>query len=675
MINNLQICIYLVFIMLMGSPLQLLSEAPIKNKIESLEIELKRNKANDTNKVNILNLLAFKYYTIAPNKGMEFARRGLQLATSLNFKEGMATAYRRLGVNYWTISDFPNALKNLLNAVKINQELKDNRGLASNYNNLSLVYSGVGFYEKSLQYSFKSIELEKMLPQNKQLARYILNIANVYRDLKMWDKALEYYFQAIDMNKISQSLSINEMVYINIASSYCELKDYKKSMEYFSKAIELNQKTNDKYLNSEINVELARLSIDYNLNTNKANIIALLPDKFQSISDAIIVLNNQIPFFKEINSLKSLEFCYNQLFKANKGINNHKEALIYHEKYYQLHDSVASINTKIKINFMETEKNIEKQNNNIALKKIEAENNRITMIIAILIAILFLMGLITVVRLLFIKHRQSNILEDKNKIISEANIELEALLKELSEKQQEIENANIELQEANATKDKFFSIISHDLRSPFTGIMGLSDLIATEADNIDMDEIKTMGAAICNSAKNTYELLNGLLEWSRSQLSSVNFNPIPVNLAATCSLMIKSSVQLADAKKIKINNMIDQKLSLNCDINMYSTIIRNLLSNAIKFTHSGGTISIESKTIDNFIQISVSDTGVGMDDKVLNSLFSLDKLISNKGTNNEKGSGFGLKLCREFVEKHGGTIWAESIIGEGSKISFTLPIV
>lgn len=670
MICNRQICIYIVLIVLLIIPLQLFSEVSINDKIDSLELELSKHKADDTNKVNILNLLAFKYHTVAPGKGMEYAKLGLQISTKLGFKEGMATSYRRLGVNYWTISDFPNALKYLLLAININREMNDNRGLASNYNNLSLVYNSVGLFDKSLYYSLKSIELEEKLPQKKQLVRYILNIANVYRNLKMPDKALDNYFLAINQNKNSKSFTNDEMVHINIASTYSELKEYKKSIEYLLKAKELNQMSKDKYLNAEINLEFARLSIEFNLDTNKtkSDIMELLPEDLANISDAIFVINDQIPFFKEINSLKSLEFCYNQLFKAYKGINKHEEALIYHEKYDQLQDSVASINTKIKINFMGIE-------NGIKLKRIEAENNKLAKDVAYFVASIFFIGLIALIRLLYIKHKQSVSLEEKNKIISEANIELEALLKELSEKQLEIENANIELQEANATKDKFFSIISHDLRSPFTGIMGLSDLIATEADNIDIKEIKTMGAAICNSAKNTYELLNGLLEWSRSQLGSVNFNPIPVNLSATCSLMINSLIQLADAKKITINNMIDQKLSLNCDINMYSTIIRNLLSNAIKFTHSGGIISIESQIINDFVQISVSDTGVGMDDKVLNSLFSFEKLVSNKGTNNEKGSGFGLKLCREFVEKHGGTIWAESLLGEGSKISFTLPFI
>jgi two-component system sensor histidine kinase/response regulator len=258
-----------------------------------------------------------------------------------------------------------------------------------------------------------------------------------------------------------------------------------------------------------------------------------------------------------------------------------------------------------------------------------------------------------------------------NLAIVTARIEAQVSLKRTEAAQ---ENLLIELQKLNYDKDKFFSIISHDLRTPLTPIIGASEFIIDCIDTMSKDEIKSFAEKINNSAENLAHLLEGLLQWSGVQNGRIEYDPTEISLFELVSENIELFTANAQKKGIELLNKVSEDAYIFADRNMITSVIRNLISNSIKFTGSGGTIEISEKDSDGFKEVSVTDTGMGMTKEDSQRLFRIDILHTTSGTEKEKGTGLGLILCKEFVEKNNGRIWVESESGHGSTFKFTVPL-
>lgn len=226
---------------------------------------------------------------------------------------------------------------------------------------------------------------------------------------------------------------------------------------------------------------------------------------------------------------------------------------------------------------------------------------------------------------------------------------------------------------ANATKDKFFKIISHDLRSPFNSIIGFSELLIENENDIDNAASKEYLDIINSSAQNTLILLDNLLNWAKSQTGELCFSPEKITLSTVILETIEIKKSPAKSKTISLHYSPTNEIELYTDGNILRTVLRNLISNAIKFTNEGGHIDVLASTNQHQVEISISDNGVGMSEETIHKLFELSTNVTSLGTASEKGSGLGLVLCREFVEKLGGHIWVESEVGKGSTFKFTLP--
>jgi signal transduction histidine kinase len=231
-----------------------------------------------------------------------------------------------------------------------------------------------------------------------------------------------------------------------------------------------------------------------------------------------------------------------------------------------------------------------------------------------------------------------------------------------------------QLRDLNSTKDKLFSIIAHDLRSPFNAILGFSDILINNKKEIKAAESENYLKIINSSAKNTLTLLDNLLTWAKSQTGKIIYKPEKINLTEIVNEILKVSKSIAKIKNISLKYNQTADIEVYADVNMLNTILRNLISNAIKYSHSNGEINISAIQNKNKIEITVSDNGVGISEEIQNKLFEIDANITSSGTANEKGSGLGLILCKEFVEKHGGEIWLESELGKGSAFTFSLAI-
>jgi len=240
---------------------------------------------------------------------------------------------------------------------------------------------------------------------------------------------------------------------------------------------------------------------------------------------------------------------------------------------------------------------------------------------------------------------------------------------------QEIKIKNEELQKLNAEKDKFFSIIAHDLKTPFNSIIGFSEILVEQIMGKNYQGIEEYAGIILHSSQRAMDLLMNLMEWSRSQTGRMEFSPQYLDIDILINDATELLSDVAHQKLIAISRELPQNIRVFADKAMIDTLLRNLISNAIKFTNPGGTIIVSAEQKQDELMVTVNDNGIGINPDAMGKLFKIEESYSTKGTQNEQGTGLGLILCKEFIEKHGGKIWAESEVGKGSKFSFTIPKV
>lgn len=238
----------------------------------------------------------------------------------------------------------------------------------------------------------------------------------------------------------------------------------------------------------------------------------------------------------------------------------------------------------------------------------------------------------------------------------------------------ENKNNELKLVELNATKDKFFSIIAHDIKNPLITITGFSEFLVKSVKEKNFDEIEEYANIILQSSNKAMDLLTNLLEWAQSQSGRIVFKPQNIEVVAFINETTHLYDEVAKQKLITIKKELPGDLIIFADKHMLSTVFRNLFSNAVKFTKSGGEVVISAVLKENNVVFSLTDNGVGIAEKNINKLFRIDQSYSTQGTNNEIGTGLGLILCKEFIEKCNGKIWVESVLGVGTTFSFSLPL-
>ncbi len=255
-------------------------------------------------------------------------------------------------------------------------------------------------------------------------------------------------------------------------------------------------------------------------------------------------------------------------------------------------------------------------------------------------------------------------------------IYLDGFILDITDRKQaedEVKNINQELQKSNVEKDKLFSIIAHDLKSPMSGLLASTEMLAHPGEIVSEQEFSVLAKEMHKSARNTFDLLEDLLQWARMSQGGIDFAPESCGLDELVDMVLSTAQDMAKAKDIAIRQALAQGLTVRVDQPMVKTVIRNILFNAVKFTHRGGEIVIRARQEGQTVTVAVQDTGIGMNEQVLTSLFTLDNEKRQLGTEGEKGTGLGMVLCKQFIEQHGGEIWAESELGKGTTVFFTLP--
>lgn len=284
-------------------------------------------------------------------------------------------------------------------------------------------------------------------------------------------------------------------------------------------------------------------------------------------------------------------------------------------------------------------------------------------------------------QVLIIGNVDSNQLVEQNEIMINLNHDINNLQRQLIKEKRILESTleklnetNIELAEANATKDKFFSILAHDLRNPFNILLGFSGLLLENFRDYSQEDIETQLKFINKTAQDTFNLLEDLLLWSKSQSNRINFKPENLKFRDICDEVITNLYPMISNKniKIKIDELTD--LILFADSNMLKTVLRNLVSNAIKFSYQNSEIILKIEEAGGKALITVSDKGVGIPESIQSRLWKISEHITTQGTQKESGTGLGLLLCKDFVDKHGCNIWVESEEGKGSNFKFNMPL-
>jgi len=270
--------------------------------------------------------------------------------------------------------------------------------------------------------------------------------------------------------------------------------------------------------------------------------------------------------------------------------------------------------------------------------------------------------------------RQSIELAELNKDYIAINEKLKSNVEEVNSLNEILISKNEMLHELNATKDKFFGIIAHDLKNPFNSLLGFSNLLVENASQYTPEKVKNFAQNMNISAVQGFKLLENLLEWARLQTGNIKPNLIKVKPSQLINDVILLHQQIAKSKNIELQSVINCDDFILADKEMIKTVLRNLVSNALKFTEPEGSVKIETKSIKNNVLLEVTDNGFGIDPKHLDKLFKIDSNLSKIGTAGEKGTGLGLILCKEFVEKNNGKIWVDSELGKGSSFKFTIPL-
>ncbi|MEO0330279.1 MAG: ATP-binding protein, partial [Bacteroidota bacterium] len=377
-----------------------------------------------------------------------------------------------------------------------------------------------------------------------------------------------------------------------------------------------------------------------------------------------LAVTSQAPM-EIVESGKLLADYYSELGDFKKAHKYRSVQVAYQDSVYSVEKSKIIANleqtradTKIKV--------LEKDN---ALKKARIERQMIYTIGTSLVAIL-LLGALILVYILY-THRKKltfQLAEQKEEIVTN-NEQLVQMNDKLQQQQQQLQNQNQDLSQLNQLKDKLLSIISHDFRSPLNSLKGILNIL--DSGGLSLSEIPPLFGTLSTTVENTANMLDNLLKWTRSQMSGVKVTPEQFILSKIITEAVDTQATIAEKKGVTLKQEIDATISVYADPEMIRLIIRNLISNAIKFTDQDDTIVMNAQQQDRQVVVSVSDTGVGIQPEDMEKLFRLNN-HTTFGTANEKGTGLGLVLCREFVEKNGGKIWVESELGKGTTFFFTL---
>ena len=605
---------------------------------------------------------ALEYYQIADSFFRLVDDKYLQMVV----KRNIALAYGYMNRSNEQMQAYNESLE-------IAKALNDTMYVAKIHSEIANVYKTWGAYTEALDYYYDALTHAEVVNDSIQIANIYYSIGGLFREQDNYDKALEFYTLVIEKSSIPRTIA---NTYVAIAATYNQMNKPDTALFFLDNADSIYVGINDKigFLYSSLNAasaqrqlnnyalskEFASKAIQLGKETEHlygeiAGYISLASTEIKSgnIDTSIILLSKALEISDERNFISLKSKSLEQLEKAYLKKNDYQNAHYYGKLYFELKDSIDEINEERHLqDIYARHKAAKYKAENITLRK----DNRIRRLknimqlsaFAIVILIIGFYALYVIQR----KKKANEILVEKNQFA---------------------ELQRNELLEINETKDKFFSIISHDLRNPMGNIENFAELLLKNFDSYPSEKIRNFISIIHQSSATASALLVNLLEWSRLQRGAINHEPEEVSLKVVFMQVESLFNSIFEVKNVTLEMDEENNLKVFADKNMLITVLRNLVSNAVKFTPYGGSVKVYTALLANgMVEIFVEDNGRGMDVEQRENLFS-SRVESTKGTNNESGTGIGLLLVKEFVELNKGTLHIQSEIGLGSTFSFTVP--
>jgi signal transduction histidine kinase len=621
--------------------------------------------------------LSNEYLYIDAEKSIYYSREGLKIAYELKDEKKEAIARSNIGQGEYRAGDYTKALEYLYSANEQYKKLKEEKGVARTSGFIALVYSEMERYDMALDVMNQLLLFYSQNNMPGDYSKVLLNISNILMAKNDFDKALDGYFKSLEIQKKvdPNNKDIFGIIYCNIGEAYFGKKQYDLSYKYRKMSLALYKELNftDGIANLQMDIGSSLIKLkDYGQAEQYLN-NALKNYKAIKFSEGIRKTEyNFVTLYKETNQFDAalekcagleklsadakdstmLTLCYYAYAEIYSAVSNYKTSAEYYKKYIDLKEKLDSKENKQKLMELQTvfeteEKEFEnktlRQENELQKEKLEAKE---TVLIAVFAGII-LAGILLFA--LFLK-------EKKIRKINDA-----------------IKSQNLQLEEHIITKDKFFSILAHNLKNPFWAILGQNKLLKDEYDNLSEDERKELISYIGVSADNVYKLFEDLLRWAKTQRNTIKIEKDPLLLNELLNTSIKPYEIIARNKKINLELGCNGQVEIQADRFMLETVIGNLVDNAIKYSNPKEKIIISTREMEDKIEISIKDFGAGMTQDKITKLFKLGEDISSAGTLNEKGTGLGLIICKEFVEKHNGDIVVDSCEGGGTAFTVILP--
>jgi signal transduction histidine kinase len=594
---------------------------------------------DDTLKVELIKGLVDSLRERSSREALQLALEGKLLSERLGYKKGQAQMLESIAWMYYRNSDLSEALRISTEALNIAKQVNDRSTIASSLISIAAIYFDQKQYETAIIHFREAAILSEKAGDFKTYGRGLNNIGFSFIQLGIYDSATHYSNLSYDLAKRANEFYVLGFACRNLGEIAVKQANFARAIIYYNEGLSLADASNNNYLKISL---LYRLGAVYNHLKN--------PDK------AIPLLQQAVQIGKKYSYRDELEPSLRQLAESYLLLDDPFTAYAFQSEYIALHDSLTNLKrieqlsvAQAKFDSELKQAQIEVLTRDAALQHESYRRQRIFTYLSIGSAVSLLI-------LMFVLWYNNRRIKAAKKVVEHRNAEIK--------KQTKL------LRETNATKDKLFSIISHDLRSPLGGLKGLMELISREG--LTHEEFIQVSKNLRKNIDSVYDDLDNLLHWAQAQLNGIKSNQGLFNLYEVVNSKIHLFEEVARNKEVIINNVVDSSIFLQADINQMGLVIRNLLANAVKFSHARGHIEILALKINSNIEVSVIDKGVGMTQAEIEKLFQTETHFTKRGTGNEKGMGLGLLLAKEFVESNGGEISVSSEVGKGTTFKIIL---
>lgn len=586
------------------------------------------------------------------------ANQAIELDSLSGNPQLLGKSLSRLGSIFEALDNYTRALSLYYQSLSIKEENNDTLGIGTEYHRIANIYNDSKEYQKATTFYTKALEIFTRLNERKNIATTYNNLGVNYYYLNDSSKAREFYQKAMDEylligDRLGEATGFN-----NLGTLAEEDENYDKALKLYKRGLAIRKELKDKsgISNSLTNIGSAYFHLDK------------LEEAERYQKEALVIA-------QEINSLHLQRNILGKLIDISEKQKEYEKAFNLQKSFQSITDSLFNESDAKRIIRIGMEYEFEKQEK---LREFQLKDERKTFEsnlqkgkIIRRFLILLLLASILIILLYF---RFSIAIKRSHKHLSNKNHEITLQKQHLEEINSELVQIKEKLTTINTEKDRFFSIIAHDLKNPFNIMIGITSILASGEVKVKREEEIQFLKDLHQVATEGYKLLQNLLEWARIQRGESRFLPEVLDIKQLITESTDLLDHMAARKNINLSIQVPQGTHAYADKNMLSTVLRNLISNALKFTHKGGDIIIGSDLKRNYLKLYVKDNGIGISEKDQEKLFRIDTSFSNIGTEQETGTGLGLILCKGFVEQNGGKIWVESKVGEGCTFFFTIPL-